>query len=181
MKTWMEILVKTWMRIFHGKLKRLKIRKVIKGTSLPPPHTVNVIELNCKVITEVATPHFYINPPPFSVWKYVLRTMRQEYGFRNASNWSWRQIFWRCFDFLVKFSYWSKFYVNIISGSAVVTVFFYKGLTRNAEIANTPVGILPNILRLERISGTTFGTDVSNEMLLNAAKYQRYSYESCKQ
>ena len=34
---------------------------------------------------------------------------------------------------LVKFSYWSKFHVNII------TIFFYKGLTRNPEIRNTPV------------------------------------------
>ena len=43
------------------------------------------------------------------------------------------------FAFLVKFSYWSKFHVNIITGSGVMPIFFYKGLTRNPEIRNTPV------------------------------------------
>ena len=35
---------------------------------------------------------------------------------------------------LIKFSYWSKFHVSIITGSGVMTIFFYKGLTRNPEI-----------------------------------------------
>ena len=34
---------------------------------------------------------------------------------------------------LVKFSYWSKFHVSVITGSGVITIFFYKGLTRNPE------------------------------------------------
>ena len=42
--------------------------------------------------------------------------------------------FWCCFVSFVKFSYWSKFHVNIITGSEVLTNFFYKGLTRNPEI-----------------------------------------------
>ena len=46
----------------------------------------------------------------------------------------------RCFASLVKFSYWSKFHLNIITGSGVMTIYFYKGLTRNPEIGNTPVG-----------------------------------------
>ena len=45
----------------------------------------------------------------------------------------------RCFVALVKFSYWSKFHVNVITGSGVMTIFFYKGLTRNPENRNTPV------------------------------------------
>ena len=40
--------------------------------------------------------------------------------------------------FLVKFSYWSKFHVNIMTGSGVMTIFVYNRLTRNPEI-----GILP--------------------------------------
>ena len=40
---------------------------------------------------------------------------------------------------LVKFSYWSKFHVNIITGSGVMTIFVYKRLTRNPEIGNTHV------------------------------------------
>ena len=40
---------------------------------------------------------------------------------------------------LVKFGYWSKFRVNITTGSGVMTIFFHKGLTKNLEIGNTPV------------------------------------------
>ena len=32
-----------------------------------------------------------------------------------------------------------SFIVNIITGSGVMTIFFYKGLTRNPEIENTIV------------------------------------------
>ena len=94
--------------------------------------------------------------------------MRPESDFRLAVNWKnsnditifWHDVivktFWRCFVFLVKFSYWSKFHVNIITGSGVITISFYKGLTRNPEIEN-PVW-------------------VSNKMLLNAEKCLGYSF-----
>ena len=49
------------------------------------------------------------------------------------------KVFGRCFVSLFKFSYWSKFHVNIITGSRITTIFFYKGLTRNPEIRNTSV------------------------------------------
>ena len=45
-------------------------------------------------------------------------------------------------------------------------------LTRNPEIGYTPVWILPNIWRLGRIRDTKVCTNVCNEMLLNATKYQ---------
>ena len=89
------------------------------------------------------------------------------------------KFFWRYFVSLVKFSYWSKFHVNTITGSGVMTIFFYKGLTRNPEIGNTPVWVLPNIWRLGWVRNTEiteFGTSVSNKMLLNAAKYQGYTF-----
>ena len=57
-----------------------------------------------------------------------------------------------------------------------MTIFFYKGLTRNPEIGNTPVWVLPNIWRLGQVRDTTFGTNISNEMLLNAVKYQGYNF-----
>ena len=41
-----------------------------------------------------------------------------------------------------------KFHVNIITSSGVMTIFFSKGLTRNPEIGNTPVCVLPDIWRL---------------------------------
>ena len=81
-------------------------------------------------------------------------------------------IFWRCFVSFVKFSYWSKFQVNIITGSGVITIFFYKGLTRNLGIGNALVGVLPNIWR---VRSTKFGTNAFNEMLLNAVKGQAFT------
>ena len=44
-----------------------------------------------------------------------------------------------CHASLVKFSYLSKFHVNIIPGYGVITIFVYKGLTRNPEIGNITV------------------------------------------
>ena len=69
-----------------------------------------------------------------------------------------------------------KFHLNIITGSEVMTIYFYKGMTRNPEIRNTPVWVLPDTWRLQRVSDNKFGTDVSNSMLLNAAKCQGYSF-----
>ena len=70
---------------------------------------------------------------------------------------------------LFLFSYWSRVHVNIITVSGVVAVFFYKRLTWNSEIRNTPVKILASIWRLARVRDAKFGTSVSNKMLLNAA------------
>ena len=80
------------------------------------------------------------------------------------------------FVFLVMFSYWSKFHVNIISGSGVMTIFFYKGLTRNPEIGYNPVWVLPNIWGQGRVRNAKFSTNVSNEILPNVAKCQSYSF-----
>ena len=76
------------------------------------------------------------------------------------------KFFWPCSISLVKFSYWPKFHVNIMTG--VTKIFAYKGLIRNLEIVNNPVWVLPSILRLGQIRDTEFGPNVSNKMLLNA-------------
>ena len=73
---------------------------------------------------------------------------------------------------LLSFSYSS----NMIFGRGVMTIFVYKVLTRNPKIGNTPVWVLPNISRLGQVRDTKFGTNVSNKMLLNAAKWQGYSF-----
>ena len=100
---------------------------------------------------------------------------------QKSNKWQWRHdfrhdvnvnLFWRCFVSLVKFSCWSKFHVNVITGSKIVTIFFYKGLTRNSEIGNIPVWVLPNVWRLGRAMNTKLGMNVSNRMLLDAAKLQ---------
>ena len=89
------------------------------------------------------------------------------------------RFFWRCFVSLVNFGYWTfqfSYWINIITGSRIMATFFYKGLTRNPEIGNTPVWVLPNVWRLGRVINTKFGTNVSNRILLNAAKSQGYSF-----
>ena len=85
-------------------------------------------------------------------------------------------FFQDCFISLVKFSYWSKFHVNIITGSGVRTILFCKRLTRNQEIKNTLACVFPNIWRLGQVRDTKFGTNVSNKILLNAAQCQGYSF-----
>ena len=65
---------------------------------------------------------------------------------------------WRFFVSLVTFSDWSKFHVNIVTGSGVITIFYYKGFTRNLEIGNTSVWVLPSIWKLGQVRNTKFGT-----------------------
>ena len=45
-------------------------------------------------------------------------------------------------------------------------------MARNPEIGNTPVGVLPNKLRLGQVRDAKIG----NKMLLNAAKFQGYNF-----
>ena len=82
---------------------------------------------------------------------------------------------WRCFVSLLKFCYLSKFNVNIITGSGIMEIYFYKGLTRNPEIGNTPVWVLPNIWRLGRVMDTKFGTNISNRMLLQNSRVAAFT------
>ena len=43
-----------------------------------------------------------------------------------------------------------------------MSIFFYKGLTRNPEIGNTLVSVLPNIWRLAGVRDTKFGKKFFN-------------------
>ena len=70
----------------------------------------------------------------------------------------------------------SSQYHHIITGSGVMAIFLYRGLTRNPEIGNISVWLFPNIWRLGQVRDTKFGTNVSNKMLLNASKCQNYSF-----
>ena len=83
------------------------------------------------------------------------------------------KFFWQYRISLVKFCYWSKFHVNIITGSRVLTIFLYW------PERNTLVWVLLNIWRLgwpNLVRVTKFATNVSNEKLLNAAKWLGYSF-----
>ena len=84
---------------------------------------------------------------------------------------------WPCFLSITKFSCWSKFHANIIiTGSRVMAISVYKGLTRNSKIGNIPVWLVPSIWRLEPVSNSKFCTSMSNKMLLSAAKFHGYSF-----
>ena len=43
------------------------------------------------------------------------------------------KFFWHRRVCLLNFSYWFKFHVNNMIGSGVMTIFVYKGLTKNLE------------------------------------------------
>ena len=83
---------------------------------------------------------------------------------------------WRYHVSLVKLSYLSKFLVISMTGSGAMTIFVYKGLTRNLEIWNTLIWVFPNIWRLGQVKGTKFGKSVSNKMLVGIAKCHGYSF-----
>ena len=76
----------------------------------------------------------------------------------------------------VKFSYCSLFRINIVIGSGVIRICFYKGLTKNPEIGYTHASAFPDIWRLAQVMNTKFGANVLNKMLVNAANYQGYRF-----
>ena len=85
------------------------------------------------------------------------------------------QFFWRCRVSLDKFNDWSKFYVNFMTGSGVMTIFIYnKGLTRNLEIGNTPSEFCPISEDWVKLGVPNLAW-ISNKKLLNAAKCQACS------
>ena len=53
-----------------------------------------------------------------------------------------------------------------------MTIYFYKELTWKPEIGNAPVCVLSNMWRQGQVRDTKFDMDVSNKILLNAAKCQ---------
>ena len=121
-----------------------------------------------------------------------MQTLCLEYGLRTASNWpkiqkmtmasqfsnmtSWSSLFNVVLFFLPSLFSGSRFHVNIVTGSGIMTIFFYNRLTRNPEIGNSPVWVLPNIWRIAWVIDTKFGTNISNRMSLNAARCQGYRF-----
>ena len=75
--------------------------------------------------------------------------------------------------------------LNLVTGPSFMSIsslvlelgyFFYKWLTRNQKTRYTSIWVLRNILRLEKVRDTKLSTNVSNEMLLNAAKWHGYRF-----
>ena len=96
--------------------------------------------------------------------------------FSNMTSLSFFFFFWCYFLSHVKFSYWSMFHDNIITGAGVMGISFYKRLTRSLEIRNTLVVGLPNIWRLGQVRTTKFGRNVSSKILLRFTKCQDHSF-----
>ena len=77
---------------------------------------------------------------------------------------------------------WSKFRVTgfevMITGFGVMTIFSFsdKWLTINPEISKTLDWVLTIIWIFGQVMDTKIGTNVSNKMLVNAAKCQGYRF-----
>ena len=65
---------------------------------------------------------------------------------------------------------------SIMTSSSIFFLSLFSYWSRNPEIGNTPVWVLPNIWRLGRVLDTKFDTNISNGMLLNVAKFQGYNF-----
>ena len=94
----------------------------------------------------------------------------------NFPTWCHSKLFWYCRISLVTFNHWSKFNVNISTGSGVMEIFVYKRLTRNPEIGNTTICVSAHIGRFAWVRGTIFGRNVFNEKLL---KLQNVRFTPC--
>ena len=91
--------------------------------------------------------------------------------------------FWRCFVSFFKINYWFKFHVWYRSGLGLSCLVlelskfsFIKDWPEFRISQYAPVWVFFNIWRLGWVRDTKFGTNVSKEILLNAAKRHRYSF-----
>ena len=73
-------------------------------------------------------------------------------------------------------SFVSKFHFKIITGSGLMTICVYKGLSRNPEIRKNRVWTLPYNCRHGQVRDSKFDTIISNKKLLNATKCHGYSF-----
>ena len=123
----------------------------------------------CFAVRET-TPYPPYPPPPLGKM-----TMKSQFV-----DMTYRQFFWRCHVFPVNFSYWSKFHVNIITGSGVMTILVYKRLTRIWKSEILPSGFfpisgncgelwIPNLAPMSLISYWIL------QKLLNSVKHQGYN------
>ena len=113
-----------------------------------------------------------------------MRTLSPESGLRTALNWLKIQktTMTSQFSDMTSLTWWHHFFDVVLFplSSLLVQVscqhhhwFWNSG---NPEIGSSLVWIFPNIWRLGQVMDTKFGTNVSNRMLLNVAKCQRYSF-----
>ena len=109
--------------------------------------------------------------------------MRPEVGFRwlqighKSEKWHWRHILatWRHLQMF--FDVVLFLFSSLVTGPSFVSIHHWFWSYDSKRLTwNTPVWVLSNIWRLGRVRDTTFRKNVSNEILLNAAKCQCYSF-----
>ena len=86
------------------------------------------------------------------------------------------KVFWRIFGFSCQFQLLVQFWWQYITGSGIMTILFYKWLTRNPKIRNTTVWVLLITWRLEQFRDNKLDTNIFYKLLLNAAKCLGYFY-----
>ena len=86
----------------------------------------------------------YVWAVSVGMWGLCYRFFSSVFSFFKAKGY----CFFDVVMFLLSISGTGPSFVNIITGSGIMAIFFYKGLTRNSEIGNTTVWVLPNIWRL---------------------------------
>ena len=105
--------------------------------------------------------------------------MSLESGFWIAVNWPWIRkmtVTSQFADMTSSYNFFHHMFCFSCQVWLLAQVLFNKGSTKNLEMRNTSIWVLPNIWRLGQVRDTKFGADVSNEMLLYAAKGQGYSF-----
>ena len=110
--------------------------------------------------------------------------MRPESGFRIAPKWrkigklTMRSQFANMTSSSNSFDVFWFLLSSLFTGPTLMSIssLVYKGFTRNPKIRNTPVWVLLNIWRLGRVRDIKVWMNVSNKMLLYAAKCQGCSF-----
>ena len=117
--------------------------------------------------------------------KWILRTLCPEYRFWTAPNRpkKWKIKMTSQFSDMASSSFFFEIILfllsSLVTGPSLMPisslVLKLRQFCLNLSLNLILVWILSDIWRLERVMDTKFCTNVSNKMLLNAAKYQCYS------
>ena len=94
----------------------------------------------------------------------------------NLLTWRHSQIFLMLLCFLVKFSCCSKFHVNIITGSGVMTTFFIRDWPEIRKSKIPPSKFCSISGGWDELEIPNFAQNVSKEMLVKTEKCQGYSF-----
>ena len=95
-----------------------------------------------------------------SWWLQIVQKLETRQRRHSLLTWRHLQLFIDVAVLLLP-SYWSKFHVNIMTGSGVMTIFVYEQMTRNPEIGNALVCLLLNTWILGQVNNTKVSMNFS--------------------